>query len=357
MKLSPTLRRLTVVAVVLVTVVAVPAAAFADAPTSLPALSTSHVVDPLVPGPPAGDLAPQGPPALALGTAVVRDEGAWDFARIFNQGRVVNGTEPATPNVTLSRLATDRALAQSAAGTPVTDPDLDASLPPGWTGGQHAVYRVTGYDPASAARDIAELWLHDDWLDPDAPAVTDLGVGLVERPVGQPNVPGQQEYTLYVIGLTYAHSTAQAGEMTLYRFSRPGTGTHFYSTSAAERDTVIGDAGYRYEGPVAYVLRPAPDRAGTRPLHRFYRPGSGTHFYTSTQAEYARVLGFPQYALDGVAGRVHTGAGAGRVPMYRFFRPGSGTHFYTASAAEVEQVKTMPGYTFEGTAFFLRRAT
>jgi hypothetical protein len=350
-------RRFTAAAVVLlITVGGAPAAA--HPPTARSATGTDHVVDPLVaepagPGRPAGAPVPPGPAALASGASAVQDQGAWDFFRLFNQGRVVNGLEPTIPNVQMSRLASDRALAQSEAGTLETDPDLDGLLPPGWSGGQQAVYRTIEYDPASAARVLADLWLHDDWLDPDAPVVTDVGIGLVEKPFQR----DQKEYTLYVVGTAYPHSTAQAGEMTLYRFSRPDTGTHFYSTSAAERDLVIGDAAFRYEGPVAYVLRPSVDRAATRPLHRFYRPGSGTHFYTSTQSEYTRVLGFPQYALDGVAGTVYTSAGAGRVPMYRFFRPASGTHFYTASAAEAERVERMPGYTFEGTAFYLRRAT
>lgn len=351
MKHSRTLRRLAAAAVVLVTAVAAAPAAAGDAPTAPTASGADHVVAPLVPGPAVPG--PQGRAALAAGDSVVRDQGAWDFFRHFNEGRVVNGLEPAIPNVALSRTAADRALALSEDGTLETDPELGGVLPPGWAGGQQAVYRTIEYDPASAARILADRWLHDDWLGPDAPAVSDLGFGLVETPYQR----DQKQYTLYVIGTTYVHSTAQAGEMTLYRFSRPDTGTHFYSTSVAERDAVIGDAAYRYEGQVAYVLKPSTTAASTRALHRFYQPASGTHFYTSTPSEYDRVLGFPQYSLDGVAGKVSTSAGAGRVPMYRFFRPGSGTHFYTASAAEAEQVEQMPGFVFEGTAFYLRRAT
>jgi uncharacterized membrane protein len=354
---SRTARRLTAAALALAAALATASAASA-ASADEPKPEPAHAVDQLVPGPAAADLpadtpAPAGPPALALGASVVQDQGAWDYVRLFNQGRVVSGQEPAIPSTRLSRIAADWALGQSEAGTTDTDPDLDAKLPAGWTGGQHAIYRTLDYDPLAAARTLADQWLYSDWLHPDAPRVTDVGIGLVE----QPWVRDQKRYTLYVIGVVYPHSTAQVGESTLYRFSRPDTGTHFYSTSAAERDSVIGNPAFRYEGPVAYVLQPSVNRTGTGPLNRFYRPGSGTHFYTSTPAEYARVLGFPQYSLDGAAGKVYTSGGTGRVPMYRFFRPASGTHFYTANAAEMERVKTLPGYTFEGTAFFLRRAS
>ena len=304
------------------------------------------------PGP--GGTAPTPVPVEPTrGASSLQDQGTWDYVRLLDQGLVINGLEPARPSTPLSRLAADRALALSEAGTATTDPALAGLLPPGWTDGQQAVYRAVEYDPASAARVLADAWLHDDWLDQSAPAVTDVGVALVERP-GQRD---QKQYTLVVIGAAYPHSAAQAGESTLYRFARPGTGTHFYSTSEAERDAVIADPAFRYEGPVAYVLRPSVDRPGTSPLHRFSRPVSGTHFYTATRSEHARVLGFPQYVLDGLAGAVYTGGGGGRVPMYRFYRPASGTHFYTASAAEAERVRQMPGYTFEGTAFYLRRAT
>ncbi len=42
--------------------------------------------------------------------------------------------------------------------------------------------------------------------------------------------------------------------------------------------------------------------------------------------------------------------------MHRFYRPASGTHFYTADSAEVDIVKAIPGYVYEGPAFWLRVA-
>jgi hypothetical protein len=347
MKHNRTLRRLTAAALALVATVA--AAPVASADDALP--EPTRAVAEVLPATGAGASVQDVPPSLAAsGTSVANNQQTWDFFRLMNVARTTNGLEPAIPNGRLNQIATSWALAQSEASTTRTDDNLAGKLPAGWSNAYQGIYTTYEDSPTAAVEWVSQFWMDLDWIEP---GVTDVGVGLVEKPL----FGSLKEYTLYVIGAGYTHSTAQAGEMTLYRFSRPDTGTHFYSTSAAERNSVIGNAAFRYEGQVAYVLQPSVNRAGTGALNRFYQPGSGMHFYTSTPAEYNRVLGFPQYSLDGVAGKVYTSGGAGRVPMYRFFRPASGTHFYTASAAEMEQVKTLPGYTFEGTAFFLRRAS
>jgi hypothetical protein len=348
MKHSRTLRRLTAAAVALVATVASAPVATADDALPEPTRTLAEVL----PGTAVGTAPVEDAPAAlsASSTSVVNTQQSWDFFRLLNTARTTNNLEPAIPNGRLNELATSWALGQSEAGTARTDDTLAGKLPAGWHDAQQGIYTTYDDTAAGAVEWMAQLWMDLDWIEP---GVTDVGIGLVERPL----FGSLKEYTLYVIGAGYAHSAPQAGEMTLYRFFRPDTGTHFYSTSAGERNTVIRNAAFRYEGQVAYVMKPSTTTAGTRALNRFYQPGSGTHFYTSTQSEYDRVLGFPQYSLDGVAGKVHTTSGGGRVPMYRFFRPASGTHFYTASATEMQQVRAMPGYAFEGVAFYLRRAS
>jgi len=345
---SRTFRRLAAAAIALVATLAVAPPAGADQAQPEPTRSVADLTPGAVGTAPPADAAE--PRAQAGGTSAVDDQRTWDFFRLMNVARTTNGLDPAVPNGRLNTIATTWALAQSQASTARTDDDLASKLPAGWLGARQAIYTTYDENALDAVQWLAQMWMDYDWVEP---GITDVGVGLVEKPL----FGSLKEYTLYVVGAGYTHSTPQAGEMTLYRFFRPDTGTHFYSTSASERNSVIGNAAFRYEGPVAYVLTPSSGAAGSRALNRFYQPGTGTHFYTSTPAEYNRVLGFPQYSLDGVAGKVYTTAGSGRVPMYRFFRPASGTHFYTASAAEMEQVRALPGYSFEGVAFYLRRAS
>lgn len=274
----------------------------------------------------------------------------------LNAVRVHAGHEPVRQSAALDAVAAAWARQQAQQRTAEPDPGLASTVPRGATTAVMGVYVTTHSDDSNAAYALAPQ-LTPLWV--DEPGITDVGVGMaVERGPG-----GTNRYTLVLVAAGYPHSTAGPGELTLYRFYRPDLGTHFYTTSAAERDKLAGqdEAGpYWYEGPVGYVLAPGTAPAGTRDLTRFYRPApwaAGTHFYTSTPSERDRVLTMPQYRLDGVAAAVYTGAGAGRVPMHRFFRSGTGTHFYTTSAAEVERVKRIPEYQYEGVAFYLRPAS
>jgi hypothetical protein len=350
MKHTRTWRRVAALALALTTTVAAAPMAVADQAAPEP----QSAVEALVPGGAPAVEAPvtaQADPGVSASAAVTeRTDAVWEYFRLLNTTRLDATTSPVIQNPTLRTIATTWGRQQASAGTYALDPGLEPKIPGSWSVGYQAIYVSYAADAATAAADVASRYASRDWTDP---ALTDLGIAMYEAPY----TAGINRYTTYVIGVDYPHSVAQAGEMTLYRFYRPSTGTHFYSTSATERNTVILNAAFRYEGQVAYVLAPSVTTASTRPLNRFYQPGSGTHFYTSTQSEYNRVLGFPQYSLDGVAGKVYTAAGTGRVPMYRFFRPASGTHFYTASASEMASVKTMPGYTYEGVAFYLRKAS
>lgn len=285
----------------------------------------------------------------AAAAPVATTDAGWDFLRVVNTSRVNKGAAPLTVRGSLNGIAQPWANQQRGTYAPQTNPNLENQLPSGWTTGVQVIYAYSATSASEAVNRMASELANGDW---DDPALVDLGIAVSEAPY----VGNLKTYTFYAFAINLPHSKAAANELTLYRFYRPNTGTHFYSTSAAERNNVAKNPGYRYEGQVAYVLQPSVKTSGTSALNRFYTPSTGTHFYTSSPTEYQRVLTFPQYSLDGVAAKVYTGKASGVVPMYRFFKPGSGTHFYSANAAEVASVKQMPGYTYEGVAFYLRLA-
>ena len=141
----------------------------------------------------------------------------------------------------------------------------------------------------------------------------------------------------------------------VYRFYNKANGSHFYTASTAERDTVKVkySATYQYEGP-AYSLNPS-NSANSEPLYRFYNKVNGSHFYTASVTERDAVIAkWPAtYAYEGSAYKVSlTPVGT---PMYRFYNKANGSHFYTASAAERDTVKATLGHVFryEGSAFYL----
>lgn len=142
----------------------------------------------------------------------------------------------------------------------------------------------------------------------------------------------------------------------VFRFYNVATGTHFYTASFAERNTVIATLGaiYRYEG-LSYTVDTSV-AANSVPLYRFYNMRTGTHFYTASGAEKDNVVATMSsiYHLDGVAYTV-SAWNAGATPVYRFYNVRTGTHFYTADENEKASVIANLGatYRFEGPAFYI----
>ncbi|WP_315096634.1 hypothetical protein [uncultured Cellulomonas sp.] len=270
----------------------------------------------------------------------------WTTFRHLNLLRLDASVEPVIRHGGLDSVATNWLSTQTNTYEPQLDPNLEAKVPAGSAGGMQLIYWWENGTDVQRFLELVADELYYDGVDAD---VTDSGIAI-----------GKSSYGLfaYYILLGYPHSTPNAGEMPLYRFYKPSAGTHFYSTSKAERNSVIGLADYRYEALVAYIMAPNATSTTTplQDLNRFQLKSSGTHFYTSSPTEYAAVLTYPQYSLDGVAGRVFAQPASGLTAMHRFRRPASGTHFYTANTAEVETVKTIPGYVYEGVAFYLRVA-
>lgn len=156
---------------------------------------------------------------------------------------------------------------------------------------------------------------------------------------------------------------AESGEVVLnwsvshpvYRFYNSRLGTHFYTASEDERARVIATLSntYQFEG-TAYNTDPYTNAA---PLYRFYRPSTGTHFYTANESEknsvIARLSG--TYTFEGAAYTVSLAPSPGALTVWRFYNFRNGTHFYTANEAEMNNViATLGGtYTFEGPAFYV----
>lgn len=145
------------------------------------------------------------------------------------------------------------------------------------------------------------------------------------------------------------------GGLDVHRFYRPSTGTHFYTSSEEERRMVE----QRWPGLFAYegvAYRTDPSR-NPQPLYRFYNRLTGGHFYTASSAEADTVMSqwSSIYRFDGQAYSVCPYPVSESVPVYRFYNVRNGNHFFTASEEEREAVVAgLPGtYQYEGTAFWL----
>ena len=140
--------------------------------------------------------------------------------------------------------------------------------------------------------------------------------------------------------------------VSVYRFFNKTNGSHFYTSSAAERDSVISRlaATYNYEG-VAYTTLATKNNQA---LFRFYNKRNGSHFYTVSAAERDNVIKTLStvYAYEGPAYNVSVSGGA---PLHRFYNTRNGSHFYTISEAERQTVQATLShvYAYEGIAFYV----
>jgi len=152
-------------------------------------------------------------------------------------------------------------------------------------------------------------------------------------------------------GFSFTPITGPAGSV--YRFYNAGLGTHFYTSSVDEANSVQNRLfrTLRYEGP-AYI---SDQTKNSVPLYRFFNKKLGSHFYTAsaTERDYVNSRLSATYQYEGPAYNVSPAATAGAAPVYRFYNRKNGTHFYTASLAERDSVVAKLGYlyTYEGEAF------
>ncbi len=113
-------------------------------------------------------------------------------------------------------------------------------------------------------------------------------------------------------------------------------------------------ATYAYEG-VAYSINTA-NPANSAPLYRFFNKANGSHFYTPSVAERDTVIAqwSATYAYEGPAYNVSLTSG-GCAPMYRFYNKANGSHFYTVSTEERDSVISALAhlYTYEGVTYFV----
>ena len=140
----------------------------------------------------------------------------------------------------------------------------------------------------------------------------------------------------------------------IYRLYNTALGTHFYTASAAERDSVLKQYPvFVYERTAFYTYSHMGDNLS--PVHRFYNKATGAHFYTISQQEKESVeRQYSHFIYEGAAWYAATLQTAGSLPLYRFYNDLTGTHFYTTDAAEKDYIiATYPSYIYEGIAYYV----
>jgi len=135
----------------------------------------------------------------------------------------------------------------------------------------------------------------------------------------------------------------------LYRFYSIDFQGHFYTASVEERDLVLRDDAWLYEG-VSYGVSNPSDAV---PVYRFWSENYKHHFFTSSSAERdAIITSDPNWAYEGEVFRVAAnGVGS---PIYRFYSEAFRGHFYTASLAEKDHLEQNDdNWAYEGIAWYV----
>lgn len=151
------------------------------------------------------------------------------------------------------------------------------------------------------------------------------------------------------------YAVVAANTIGVYRFFDTDDGTHFFTASVQERNSLIqARTDLVYEGPdLNAVADPSADPAAA-PVFRFFDARYGTHFYTASAAERDTVTSTrPDLVDEGIGFYEHVTQQSGDAPVYRFFDTRYGTHFYTASPGERATIlATRSDLTDEGVGFY-----
>ena len=153
---------------------------------------------------------------------------------------------------------------------------------------------------------------------------------------------------------------SSAGTTSVYRFFDTLDGTHFFTASAAEREGLIATRpDLAYEGVGLNAIGATSNDPAAAPVFRFFDTLDGTHFFTTSTAERDSLINtHADLTFEGIAFYEHATQQSGDSAVYRFFDTAHGTHLYTENATERATIlTTRPDLVAEGVAFYAPKLT
>lgn len=167
--------------------------------------------------------------------------------------------------------------------------------------------------------------------------------------------PTGSHYALSSDGAGGTSIALTADTVGVYRFFDSNYGTHFFSASGTEKNSILASRpDLIYEGVGLQSIDPASADPNASPVYRFFDNSYGTHFFTASTSERDAVIASrPDLIYEGNGFIEHIAQQSGDTAVYRFFDTKYGTHFYTADASErASIVATRPDLVDEGTGFY-----
>lgn len=148
--------------------------------------------------------------------------------------------------------------------------------------------------------------------------------------------------------------TPQPSVASVYRFFDTNYGTHFYTASSSERNTILATRPDLVSEGVGLSALGASTDPNVSPVYRFFDTIHGTQFVTAAATERDTVIATrSDLTYEGISFYEYNNAQPGSAPVFRFFDTTYGTHFFTGSATERATIlASRPDLTPEGIAFY-----
>jgi hypothetical protein len=150
-------------------------------------------------------------------------------------------------------------------------------------------------------------------------------------------------------------TAATGDEVSIYRFFDTTDGTHFFTASATEAASISATrTDLTYEGVGLTGYDTASASPSSEAVYRFFDVADGTHFYTASSSERDSLVATrSDMTFEGTAFYEDATPQAGDTAVYRFFDTTHGTHLFTQSASEQASIlATRPDLVSEGIAFY-----
>lgn len=179
--------------------------------------------------------------------------------------------------------------------------------------------------------------------------------GIARITLQATNLLGDSVEDRFIIAVGDAEPDLDPKDSTVYRFLNTDTGVHLYTSSEIERASIEENLpNYISEGEAYVSVDPFTGSPEPEKVYRFLNTQTGTHLYTTSEIERESVEdNLPNFNLETESFFAFGEQQDGTVPVYRFFNTQTGAHFYTPSEVERESVEeTLPNYQSEGIAFY-----
>jgi len=171
--------------------------------------------------------------------------------------------------------------------------------------------------------------------------------------------PANSSYQLFSDGSGGTFAALTPKTIGVYRFFDKSYGTHFYTADANEAAAVAANrSDLVAEGPGGIGLQAvavsASDPSATA-VYRFFDTIYGTHFFTASVSERDTIIASRSDLTYESSSTFyeHTAAQPGDTAVYRYFDNVRGTHFYTDSASEQAGIAAnRPDLVAEGIGFY-----